>query len=130
MKQFITKTIGFMLAFAIIFTSIPVTQVQAASKKVTASKYKENKEDYPDVTTGTYRIKVKSEAWKGTVGCVKFKAKKAGTYTFKLKDSTSNRLTVVKRPAKREKSFCQKVQYLCGFHPFLTKGLNCEKWVY
>ena len=36
----------------------------------------------------------------------------------------------VKRPAKREKSFCQKVQYLCGFHPFLTKGLNCEKWVY
>ncbi len=36
----------------------------------------------------------------------------------------------VKRPTKREKSLCQKIQYLCDFHTFLTKGLNCEKWAY
>ncbi len=92
-KSHIKMALGILLALAVVLAGIPVTQAQAASKKVTAAKYKENKEDYPDVTTGSYRIKVKSETWNGTDGCVKFEAKKAGTYTFKLKDSTSTRLT-------------------------------------
>lgn len=37
MKQFILKTIGFMLVLALAFTSIPAAQVQAASKPVISS---------------------------------------------------------------------------------------------
>lgn len=92
-KSHIKMALGILPALTVVLAGIPVNQVQAASKKVTAAKYKEDKEDYPTITTGSYRIKVKSETWNGTDGCVKFKAKKAGTYTFKLKGSTSTRLT-------------------------------------
>lgn len=37
MKQFISKTIGFMIVLSIIFTGIPAMQVQAASKPVISS---------------------------------------------------------------------------------------------
>ena len=37
MKQFISKTIGFMLVLSIILTGIPAIQVQAASKPVISS---------------------------------------------------------------------------------------------
>lgn len=60
-KAHIKMALGILLALTVVLAGIPVNQVQAASKKVTVAKYKEDKEDYPTITTGSYRIKVKSK---------------------------------------------------------------------
>lgn len=113
MKQFITKTIGFMLVLAIIFTSIPVTQVQAASKPVISSsqvKIKKNacsvkkgkkikltaKYSKKDITKkGTWKSSKKSVATISKAGVLT--AKKAGTtyITVNYKGKTSKKLKVV-----------------------------------
>lgn len=113
MKQFITKTIGFMLAFAIIFTSIPVAQVQAASKPVISSSQVKIKKNACSVTKGK-KIKLtaqyskkditKKGTWKSSKKSVAtisksgvLTAKKAGTtyITVKYKSKTSSKLKVV-----------------------------------
>lgn len=43
-------------------------------------------------------------------------------------EEAANAAYVVKRRAKREKSFCKEMQYLYGFEPLLTKGLKREKY--
>lgn len=113
MKQFITKTIGFMLVFTIIFTRIPVTQVQAASKPVISSsqvKIKNNacsvKKDRKIKLTAKYGKKdiTKKCTWKSSKKSVAtiskagvLTAKKAGTtyITVKYKGKTSTKLKVV-----------------------------------
>ena len=113
MKQFISKTIGFMLVLVIIFTSIPITQVQAASKPVISSsqvKIKKNacsvkkgkkikltaKYSKKDITkTGTWKSSKKSVATISKSGVLT--TKKAGTtyVTVKYKGKSSKKLKVV-----------------------------------
>lgn len=113
MKQFISKTIGFMLVLVIIFTSIPITQVQAASKPVISSsqvKIKKNacsvtkgkkikltaKYNKKDITKkGTWKSSKKSVATISKAGVLT--AKKTGTtyITVKYKGKTSSKLKVV-----------------------------------
>lgn len=113
MKQFILKTVGFMLAFALTFASIPATQVQAASKPViSSSQVKINKNSCSvkkgkkikltakygkkDITKkGTWKSSKKSVASITKTGVLT--AKKAGTtyITVKYKGKTSKKLKVV-----------------------------------
>lgn len=113
MKQFISKTIGFMLVLSIILTGIPAIQVQAASKPVISSsqvKIKKNacsvkkgkkiklaaKYGKKDITKkGTWKSSKKSVATISKTGVLT--AKKAGTtyITVKYKGKTSKKLKVV-----------------------------------
>lgn len=113
MKQFISKTIGFMLLLSIILTGIPAIQVQAASKPVISSsqvKIKKNacsvkkgkkiklaaKYGKKDITKkGTWKSSKKSVATISKTGVLT--AKKAGTtyITVKYKGKTSKKLKVV-----------------------------------
>lgn len=74
------KNLKKQLSLALLFVLICSLPVQAATKKVTAALYEEGKEDYPSVTTGTYRVTVDGDA------CIKFEAKKTGTYKFTLQN--------------------------------------------
>lgn len=74
------KKLKKLLCLALIFVISCSIPAQTAAKKVTASAFKEGKENYPSVTAGTYRIAVED------IGCVKFKAKKAGTYKFTMQN--------------------------------------------
>lgn len=113
MKQFILKTIGFMLVLALTFTSIPAAKVQAASKPViSSSQVKINKNSCSvkkgrkiklvakygkeDITRkGTWKSSKKSVATISKTGVLT--AKKAGTtyITVKYKGKTSKKLKVV-----------------------------------
>lgn len=113
MKQFISKTIVFMFVLTIIFTSIPVTKVQAALKPVISSsqvKIKKNacsvkkgkkikltaKYSKKDITkTGTWKSSKKSVATISKSGVLT--TKKAGTtyVTVKYKGKSSQKLKVV-----------------------------------
>lgn len=78
MKKLLSFALIIMLALSF------ATPVQAATKKVTAEAYEEDKTDYPAIKEGTTKITLKCEKWNG-YGCVKFKAKKSGTYKFSMK---------------------------------------------
>lgn len=113
MKQFISKTIVFMFVLTIIFTSIPVTKVQAALKPVISSsqvKIKKNacsvkkgkkikltaKYSKKDITkTGTWKLSKKSVATISKSGVLT--TKKVGTtyVTVKYKGKSSKKLKVV-----------------------------------
>ncbi len=113
MKQSISKTIGILLVLATIFTSIPATQVQAASKPVISSsqvKIKKNtcsvkkgkkvkltaQYSKKDITKkGTWKSSKKSVATISKSGVLT--AKKSGTtyITVKYKGKTSSKLKVV-----------------------------------
>ena len=113
MKQFISRTLGFMLVLSVILTDIPAIQVQAASKPVISSSQVKIKKNSCSVKKGK-KIKLaakygkkditKKGTWKSSKTSVAtiskagvLTAKKAGTtyITVKCKGKISKKLKVV-----------------------------------
>jgi len=104
-EKIIMKNLKKLLCLALIFAFAFSMPAQAATKKVTAVDCEDGMQNYPAVTTGTYSVKVASDTWEnGTYGCLKFKAKKAGTYKFTLKNTGNPTVNIISAFGKNKVS--------------------------